>query len=141
MNDPELTERLVTQPGTSITALGFPLWMEEWQDVNLRRAFSAAIDREAVLTVIGEGRGVPADGFIPASILGGGTGACEYCTYDPDVAKDLLEQAGGWPEGEEFQLWYNETADNQTSSGPSATPSRRPSASSTSWSRSSGPSS
>ncbi|MFG3339907.1 ABC transporter substrate-binding protein [Glycomyces sp. NPDC048151] len=114
MADPELTERLITQPGTSFTALGFPLWMEEWQDVNLRRAFSAAIDREGVLTVIGQGRGVPADGFIPETILGGGTGVCEYCEYDPELAKDLLEQAGGWPEGKVFQLWYNESADNQT---------------------------
>ncbi|WP_205324778.1 ABC transporter substrate-binding protein [Glycomyces sp. YM15] len=114
MADPELTERLVSQPGTTFTALGFPLWMEEWQDVNLRRAFSTAIDREAVLTVIGQARGVPADGFIPESIFGGGTGSCEYCEYDPEEAKRLLEEAGGWPEGEVFELWYNESADNQT---------------------------
>jgi peptide/nickel transport system substrate-binding protein/oligopeptide transport system substrate-binding protein len=114
MNDPELTERLISQPGTQFTGLGFPLWLPEWQDVNIRRAFSAAIDREAVLTVIGEGRGIPADSFVPETILGGGTGVCEYCEYDPDLANQLLEEAGGWPEGEVFQLWYNESADNQT---------------------------
>ena len=113
VNDPELAERRIVQDGTSITMLAFPLYDETYQDVNLRRAISAAIDREGVLNVIGPDRFNPLDSWVPASILGGGQGACgEYCTYDPELAAQLLEDAGGWPEGEKLRIWVNDASDN-----------------------------
>ncbi|HEX2144171.1 MAG TPA: ABC transporter substrate-binding protein [Glycomyces sp.] len=113
VNDPDLGERRIVQDGTSITMLAFPLYDETYQDVNLRRALSMAIDREGVLNVVGPDRFNPLDSWVPASILGGGQGACgEYCTYDPDGAAQLLEQAGGWPEGEPLRIWVNDASDN-----------------------------
>ncbi|WP_133884237.1 ABC transporter substrate-binding protein [Glycomyces sp. NRRL B-16210] len=113
VNDPDLAERRIVQDGTSTLVLAFPLYDDTYADVNLRRAISAAIDREGVLNVIGPDRFNPLDSWVPASINGGGQGFCgEYCTYDPDLANDLLEEAGGWPEGEKLRIWVNDSADN-----------------------------
>ncbi|WP_245598442.1 peptide ABC transporter substrate-binding protein [Glycomyces arizonensis] len=113
VNDAELAERRIVQDGTSIVVLGFPLYDETYQDVNLRHAISVAIDREGVLNVIGPDRYNPLDSWVPASILGGGQSACgEFCTYDPELATQLLEDAGGWPEGEKLRIWVNDASDN-----------------------------
>lgn len=113
MSDPELAERVIQQPDPSILMLAFPLYDEKFQDVNLRRAISMAIDREGVLNVVGPERFTPLDEWVPESILGGGTNSCgEYCTYDPEAAQELLAQAGGWPEGEPLRIWVNDAADN-----------------------------
>nr|WP_277605542.1 ABC transporter substrate-binding protein [Glycomyces sp. L485] len=113
VNDPDLAERRIVQDGTSIAMLAYPLYDENFQDVNIRRAISAAIDREGVLNVIGPDRFNPLDSWVPESILGGGRGVCgEYCTYDPDLANQLLEDGGGWPEGEPLRIWVNDSNDN-----------------------------
>ncbi|GAB3644549.1 ABC transporter substrate-binding protein [Glycomyces tarimensis] len=113
VNDEELAERRIVQDGTSIAMLAYPLYDETFEDVNLRRALSVAIDREGVLNVIGADRFNPFDSWVPESILGGGRSACgEYCTYDPDLANQLLEDAGGWPEGEPLRIWVNDSGDN-----------------------------
>jgi oligopeptide transport system substrate-binding protein len=42
---------------------------------------------------------VPATSFSPPAIPGYREGSCTYCTYDPDLAKQKLEEAGGWKGG------------------------------------------
>lgn len=113
VNDPELAEVRITGDDPSLTVLGYPMYAEPYDDVNIRRAISMAIDREGVINVVGPDRLAPAEGWVPASILGGGTGACgEYCTYDPEGAQELLDAAGGWPEGEKLEIWVNDASDN-----------------------------
>ena len=113
VNDPELAERRITGADPSIVVLGFPMYAEPYDDVNIRRALSMAIDREGVLNVVGPDRFAPLDAWVPGSILGGGTGACgEYCTHNPEEAQRLLDEAGGWPEGEPIRIWVNDSGDN-----------------------------
>ncbi|SDD36542.1 peptide/nickel transport system substrate-binding protein/oligopeptide transport system substrate-binding protein [Glycomyces harbinensis] len=113
MNDPDLESRHIQQDDPSILMLAFPLYDPQYQDVNLRRAISMAIDREGVANVVGPERFYALDQWVPDSILGGGTHSCgEYCTYDPEAAAALLADAGGWPEGEKMQIWVNDAADN-----------------------------
>ncbi len=113
VNDPELAERRITGPDPSLTVLGYPMYREPYDNVDIRRALSMAIDREGVINVVGPDRLAPADGWVPASILGGGTGACgEYCAYDPEGARALLAEAGGWPEGQKLEIWVNDASDN-----------------------------
>lgn len=115
MNDPDLGERLVREPDPSILMLAFPLYDEKFQNVDLRRAISMAIDREGVANVVGPERFQPLNEWVPASIYGGGTDVCgEYCEYNPEAAADLLEAAGGWPEGEKLKIWVNDAGDNLT---------------------------
>ncbi len=51
----------------------FPLYLEEFQDYDLRLAISRAIDREAITTTIFEGTRIPADSYVPSTIDGAST--------------------------------------------------------------------
>lgn len=74
---------------------GFALDVAPFDDPVLRRALSAAIDREALALELA-GAGVePADAIIPPS-LGGGPADCTHCRYDPELAAELI---AGWRAG------------------------------------------
>ncbi|MFC4334658.1 peptide ABC transporter substrate-binding protein [Salininema proteolyticum] len=112
-NDELLAERRIQQDDTSILYLGFPMYDEKFEDVKVRRAISKAIDREGVINVIDPDRANPFDSWVPSTIMGGGQGLCgEDCEYDPEGAKKLLDEAGGWPEGETFKIYVNDSNDN-----------------------------
>ncbi|WP_197429754.1 peptide ABC transporter substrate-binding protein [Auraticoccus cholistanensis] len=104
--DPDLSTRKVEVAGAALTYLGFPLYEgEPWTDVEFRKAISMAIDRQAVIDAVLPGQGVPADSWVvPERVPGGVAGTCQWCTFDPDAAKQALEAAGGWPEGETLTI-------------------------------------
>lgn len=86
---------------TRITTITFPLDnTDQWQDPNLRKAFSMAIDRQTVTdTAYGPGAYVPATGWVPPGNEGYVEGACgEWCNYDPEAAKDLWSQVDNAPD-------------------------------------------
>lgn len=58
----------------------------------LRQAFNFAIDKEAVLEVAANGIGKTIDSFTPSNILGYVDNT--YYEYNPEKAKELLEQSG-----------------------------------------------
>jgi oligopeptide transport system substrate-binding protein len=101
----EFGERFRESDRSDITFLGFPLYDERFTDPNLRRAFSMAVDREAIVEAIFSGARRPASSFISPVVPGFREDACEYCRFDPEQAAELLEQAGGW-DGE-LVLWFN----------------------------------
>lgn len=88
--------RVAKSSGASIEFLGFPLFNAKFTNVKLREAISLAIDRPAINKAIFGGWYQPADSLFSASMDGGSTHACRYCTFDPAKAKQLLKQAGGW---------------------------------------------
>jgi peptide/nickel transport system substrate-binding protein/oligopeptide transport system substrate-binding protein len=107
MNDPDLSERVISQNGTALTYLGFPLYDEKFTDVNLRRAFALGIDMETIVDTIVPGRYVAADSWVvPGGVPGGEAGTCEYCRFDPEEAQRLLDEAGGWPAGDVLTITY-----------------------------------
>ena len=63
------------------------------QDQNVRKAIEMGIDKEGFCSVIMEGRGLPAKGAFPGS-FSYGNDAVETVSYDPDGAKELLEESG-----------------------------------------------
>lgn len=104
-----------------ISYLGLPLWDERYQDVRVRQAISMAIDRETINDVIYGGAYTPATAFTPAIEPGTPEGICgEYCEYDPEAAKALLDEAGGFegsmeiyfPGGGGLDDFYNAIANN-----------------------------
>jgi oligopeptide transport system substrate-binding protein len=72
----------------------------------LRKALSMAIDRETIIQQIFNGLAAPAAGWVSPVVDGYKADACgEACVYDPEKAKAMLEQAGGY-DGE-LTLSYN----------------------------------
>ncbi|WP_129840722.1 ABC transporter substrate-binding protein [Streptomyces sp. RFCAC02] len=102
----DLGDRYINQPAGIIQTVSFPMYDENWQGENgrlLRQGLSMAINREEITSRLYHDTRTPATDFT-SPVLGesGGyeKGLCgETCEYDPDRAKELIEQAGGLPGG------------------------------------------
>ena len=90
----------------SLQYFGFPHYDEAYQDKRVRQALSLAIDRETIIERVLNGLYDPATDVIPGFVPGSRDDACEFCAYDPERAKDLLEKAGGIP-GNTVNIWFN----------------------------------
>ena len=66
---------------------------EPYKDPEVRRAMSAAIDRQRIIDEVFEGAGSPLYSMIPSS----------YDSYAPSYMEDIEAEA---PEGTEVELWY-----------------------------------
>lgn len=89
-------DQLVTQAAPAVVFLGFPSWDPRFEDKRIREAFSLAIDRDAIVEHLLGGFAEPAQDVAPDTLPGGGSDGCKACTYDPERAKKLLAEAGGW---------------------------------------------
>lgn len=80
----------------TLTYLGFPTYLDDFAEEDVRHALSMAIDREEILESIFSDTMTPARSFLPPVLEEGREDACgEYCEFDPDAAADLYEEAGG----------------------------------------------
>jgi oligopeptide transport system substrate-binding protein len=101
----ELGEGFLQTPSSYYGYMGFPLYQEPWDKLELRQAVSMAIDREAITTAIYQGAYTPANSIISPVVPGYREEACgEMCTYQPDKARELWEANGG---PDEITLWFN----------------------------------
>ncbi len=99
-------DRLVRVDSGTYTYLGFPLYLEEFQDLRIRQALSLSIDRETIVDKVYNGLYEPAGDVIAPFVPGSRTDACEFCVYDPEQAKALYDEAGGLP-NDEVTIWFN----------------------------------
>jgi peptide/nickel transport system substrate-binding protein len=76
---------------------GRPLTKNPLKDVRVRRAMSKALDRDALVSRVMQGQGVPASQFMPDGVPGT-SAAMRPERYDLDGAKKLLADAG-YPNG------------------------------------------
>ena len=60
-NDPSLGLKVLTLPSSNVKNLWFNFRKETMRDVNLRKAISCAIDKEAIINVVYEGNAVVAN--------------------------------------------------------------------------------
>ena len=68
------------------------------ENLKLRQAISAAIDREEINTAVYEGSRTSSTGVTPNGIPGFAEGLCEFCTFDAELAESLFKEwtdAGG----------------------------------------------
>lgn len=78
-----------------VAYLGFPLSVEQFSDTTIRHAFSLGIDRAALQHGALANQVDPARSLLPPSAAPGErSSTCRPCTFDPDAAKALLNQAG-----------------------------------------------
>jgi oligopeptide transport system substrate-binding protein len=107
----EFGDRFIEGNSSSYTYVGFPIYDEKFADPNLRKAFSMAVDRQAITDAILPDQS-PADAFVSPVVAGYREGACgEACTYDPEMAKQLFDEAGGY-DGT-LTLWFNSGAGHE----------------------------
>lgn len=100
-------DELLEDQGSDTWGLGFPVHQDLYADPDVRKAFSMAIDREALIDGLFQGRYIAADSYVPSMIPGHKAGTCgEACKFDADAAKELLDKSS-WPEGEKVTLWVN----------------------------------
>ncbi|GMA39949.1 peptide ABC transporter substrate-binding protein [Mobilicoccus caccae] len=69
----------------------------DYANPKVRQAISMAIDRQKIIDDQFDGARQPADGWVAPGVEGYKAGTCgEFCTYNPEKAKQLLQEAGGF---------------------------------------------
>lgn len=99
---------ILSQVGMNTYYLGLNCSKAPFDNPLLRKAVSAAIDRERILKTIYEGRGLLADGPVPGVLLPPGNPVIKY---DPQAARNYLAQAGK-PDGFSMKIYIG--ADQET---------------------------
>lgn len=85
--------QLLNRPAFNVGYIGFNQAIEPFQDKAVRLAFAHAINREEIVDAFYAGQGVVAKEFMPPELEGYADDVTEY-EYDPDKAKQILEDAG-----------------------------------------------
>ncbi|MGW5660233.1 peptide ABC transporter substrate-binding protein [Streptomyces sp. NPDC003758] len=104
----DLPGRTIDEADSAVGYIGFPIkYNKAFQNADLRKSISMAIDRKTIAEKVFVGARTPADDYISPIIDGYRKGACgEACTYNPSKAKELYKQAGGLP-GNSLEIGYN----------------------------------
>lgn len=99
-------DQIIEQASSSFTYVGLPVARPEFADKRVRQALSLAIDRQAIVDAVFNGRFTPAKSVVSPLVPGSRENACANCTFDAAKAKQMLTDAGGW-KGGKLQLWFN----------------------------------
>jgi oligopeptide transport system substrate-binding protein len=90
----DLPGRTNNKPVGTIRTASLPAYDPKYNNPNIGKALSLAIDRQAIIKSVFSGGRTPADGWVPPAIFGYKAGACgEFCTYDPAKAKKYLAKS------------------------------------------------
>jgi peptide/nickel transport system substrate-binding protein len=100
--DPNL--QLFTLPSTSTGYIAFQQCTEPFDKLEVRQAIAHAVNWEALIPAFYGDYGQLAGSFQPPAILGSNPDVHPY-EYDPELAKELLAQAG-LPDGFTTDFWY-----------------------------------
>lgn len=119
--DPVLSEQLYIAPRDCTYYYGFTLDKPPVDDVLVRKALSAAVDRQGLIDNVTKGNQLPANTFAPAMIFGNAASdpgiapwALDY-EMGQEMARQWLADAG-YPDGEGFPtitLMYNTSEGHQ----------------------------
>ncbi len=94
-----LHQELITGVSLCTGYVTFDVTRPPFDDVNVRRAFSMAFDRQKYIDVILNGHALPANGLYPPGLPGFNT-ELKGLPYDPEQARQALAQSKyGGPEG------------------------------------------
>ncbi|MGB3013609.1 MAG: ABC transporter substrate-binding protein [Candidatus Nanopelagicales bacterium] len=92
-----LGDRVVEQAAGVIQTVSFPIYEKKFDNPELRKAISMAIDRQQIIDNVFNGTREPATGWVSPVVNGYKAGVCgESCNFDPTKAKEMFDQAGGF---------------------------------------------
>jgi oligopeptide transport system substrate-binding protein len=94
LENEEFADQLVQVFDLAVFYFGYAHDKAPFDDVNVRRAFSAVIDRAAFIEQIRQGRGVPMTHFTPPGMFGAVPINEVGVGFDPEYAQAQLEEAG-----------------------------------------------
>ncbi len=100
----EFGDRYGMSSSTSFTYMGFPLYLPEFQNVDLRRALSMAIDRDLIIEQIYFNTRVAAFSTIPPIFQGAREHVCPNWDFDPVAAKALWDSID---HPDSLIVWFN----------------------------------
>ncbi len=106
-DDPNL--EALTKPALSCMSLFFNFSEGPTQDINLRKAISHAVDRQAIIDSILYGYGTVPNSMISPSVTGYVEDAPTY-EYDVEKAKEYLAMSE-YPNGTTLELYVNDSQD------------------------------
>jgi len=90
----DLGDRLVTGHLLGISTIAVPYYVPGYNNLELRKAISMAIDRAQITKTVMNDTYVPADGYISQGIPGARPGVCQFCKFDPAAAKEAFAKSG-----------------------------------------------
>lgn len=108
-----LGDEIIEEPTNTLTYVGFPTQKAPYDSKELRQAISLSIDRELIIEQVLNGLANPSTDILTPPIPGSRDDACEYCTYDPDRAKELLDASGVDPSSMTLELYFNADAGHE----------------------------
>ncbi len=92
-----LGDRVVEQAAGIIQTISFPIYDKKFDNPELRKSISMAIDRQQIIDNVFNGTREPSTGWVSPVVNGYKAGVCgEYCNFDPTKAKEMFDQAGGF---------------------------------------------
>ena len=97
----EFNDETVQIPDLAVFYIAFRMTKEPFDNVHVRRAFSAAFDRETFNATVRQGQGLPMKHFAPPGIFGAPPIDEVGVGYDPEYAAAQLAE-GGYPNCEGF---------------------------------------
>jgi oligopeptide transport system substrate-binding protein len=95
------SEETIQVPDLAVFYISFRMTKAPFDDVHVRRAFSAAFDRETYVTDVLQGQGLPMKHFAPPGIFGAPPIDEIGVGFDPEFAAAEME-AAGYPNCEGF---------------------------------------
>ena len=108
-----LGDAILEEPSASLTYLGFPTKLKPYDDKLVRQAISLSIDRELIIEQVLNGLAKASTDIVTPPIPGSRDDACDYCVYDPELAKQKLEESGVDPSSLTLELYFNSDAGHE----------------------------
>ena len=105
--DPQFEDMLQTLPELAVYYFALNQSFEPFQDLRVRRAVAMAIDRQAIIDGIFNGKDLLANSPIPPGLAGYDAELQAY-SYDPEMARQLLDEAG-YGDGFDLTIWSTRT--------------------------------
>ncbi|NJP67299.1 peptide ABC transporter substrate-binding protein [Streptomyces spiramenti] len=105
----DLGDRAISQPYMANQTIVPVFYSETWEDIDpqVLQGLSMAIDRETIVNTVMNGSVTVATGFVAPGAKGYEENAGgEVMEFDPEKAKELIDEAGGVP-GNAISIQYN----------------------------------